>query len=200
MEDLVLPLKSALEQVRRIGFARVQGALPPQWRAALLQEIEERSFWALPSEIGGVRHGVDQLVLPCDAGRHPRVAGVAAAVRLAVQAAGGAPLADFAPNQAVFLRYRRRTGGIGAHKDGKCFRYLVCSLTLSGNAPFYLMKGRGDSRAAVAWELGPGDLCLLRAPGLDGCEDGRPWHSVGSPRDERVALVLRMNASTAARA
>ena len=121
----------------------------------------------------------------------------AAAVQAAAAAApGGEDLEHLAFNQALCLRYRGPSAGIGPHRDGKCFVLLVAAFTLRGSAPFSVQPaGRAGGRQTVV--VHPGDLCLLRAPGFGG-PDGRPRHAVGPPvgGGERISLTLRMRGRT----
>lgn len=191
-------LDEALGLVAERGFARVPGALRPDWRAELLAELEGRHLYAMPERVNHVRQQAEQLVVPPGDARFAATARLARAVAAAVGAdhpdpgTGGAR--PFAPNQAVYLRYRPATGGIAVHRDGKCYSLLVCSFTLCGRAPFSVVADRAGHDVVAEWVTEPGELCLLRGPGFAGHEDGRPLHVVGPPvHGERIALILRMD-------
>ena len=191
---LLPDLRDALEATRGRGWALVRDALDDVDRGRLLAEAEEGRFLALPESVGRIRHVVDELVRPVVPGDGTPVGDLAAALQAAVTAAAprDAALEQLAFNQALYLRYRGRSAGIGPHLDGKCYVLLVAAFTLRGSATFSVRPaGRTGARQTVL--VGPGDLCLLRAPGFGG-PDGRPQHAVGPPAGdgERISLTLRM--------
>ena len=114
----------------------------------------------------------------------------------------------YRPNHVSVHRYRAGELGITPHYDERKYRMLIAALTISGSAEFSIVedpdpdrelpsyKVVGARRAAPvlsSWETTPGDLILMRAPGFDGAEDGRPLHQVSGGKDgHRTALVFRM--------
>ena len=85
--------------------------------------------------------------------------------------------------------------GITPHMDGKWYRRLVVVATVSGRAPFAICRSRDPDDVLERWVAGPGDLVLMRGPGLAGTRDGRPFHLVEGPRrGERLSLGIRMSA------
>ena len=78
------------------------------------------------------------------------------------------PLPDgFHINDLVLQRYAPGSRGITPHRDHLRYRGLVALLIVAGDGRFCLCE---DRRGAGARELaaGPGDLLLMRAPGLAG--------------------------------
>ena len=187
-------LSSALAAVVTTGFACVDGALPPAWRRAVLDQVAGAAFRPLPAT-GATVVRADQHVIDGSADDASPAArlrrGFGDAVRRGAPAGSG--LEAYAPNQAVCLRYRDARDGIGPHQDGKGYGLLVAVFTLRGSATFSVLTGRSGRRAVISRTVKAGDLVLLRGPGLAGEADGRPWHSVGGAhgRGDRIALVLR---------
>lgn len=191
---LRLPALRVLLEVRRAGFARSPGALGPAWRLELLRELEGRRFETLPEEVGPVRQRGEALVVATGDAGYPAVAQLAAALRDALTSDRGgiSGFEQFVPNQAVFLRYRGLGAGISPHRDHKRYAFLVAIFTLVGEAPFSVVGDRAGRHVLASWMTAPGDLCLLRAPGFDGNDDGRPLHAVGAPMgEERISLAFR---------
>lgn len=177
------------------GFAHLPGVLGGAERRVLLDEAATARdrFLALPDRVNGVDQNADQLTLRVGDPHHAAVNRLAATV---VGAVAGWPaqagLADYRPTEARFMRYRGDDAGLGAHVDGKFYRLLVFVFSLAGSARFLVAADSSGPAADVL--VGPGDLLMLRAPGLGGDPDGRRRHSVGPPLDgdERISLTLRM--------
>lgn len=183
-----------LREVARTGVAIVRGAIPKRECRRLVQEAdtERARFLSLPAHINGVQQRADQLSVRLGDPRHPRLDRLDALVRRAFAGdPDGLGAEHFVPNEARYMRYRGTDAGLGAHRDGKCYALAVCVFSLSGSAPF-IVHG-DDHDPPVAFMPAPGDLVILRAPGLAGLPDGRRRHSVGAPLlGERVSLTLRM--------
>lgn len=181
------------------GFAHVRGALGAGERRVLLDEAAaaRHRFLALPERVNGIDQNADQLTLRVGDAHHGSVNELAAGV---VDALAGWPaeagLAGYRPTEARYMRYAGDGAGLGAHVDGKFYRLLVCVFSLVGSARFRVVADSSGPAADVVVE--PGDLLLLRAPGLGGVPDGRRRHAVGPPLDgdERVSLTLRMVGGT----
>jgi hypothetical protein len=104
-------------------------------------------------------------------------------------------LAAFAPNELTFMRYDGPGAGIGAHLDRRRYALLVFVLTLAGAAVLSTQADRVGLVELSRWTCRPGDLVVLRAPGLNSA-DGRPLHRVsGPPAGERISLSIRMDTS-----
>jgi hypothetical protein len=103
--------------------------------------------------------------------------------------------ADWRPNEISIQRYQPGALGITPHLDLKHYHYLVAIITAAGRAPFTLCKNR-DGDPLTTWAASAGSLVLLRAPGLDGTDDGRPLHTVsGPPVGQRISISYRMDTS-----
>lgn len=105
-----------------------------------------------------------------------------------------APLvsADFLPNEATVMTYRGEGSGIGPHLDRRRYRELVAIFSIAGRARLDLVADREGRELLRGWDCRPGDLVVLRAPGLGGVADGRPLHRViGPARGSRTSISLR---------
>jgi hypothetical protein len=71
---------------------------------------------------------------------------------------------------------------------------MVVVATVYGRAPFAICGSRDPADVVERWTSEPGDLVLMRGPGLAGARDGRPFHLVEGPRrGERLSLGIRMS-------
>ena len=92
-------------------------------------------------------------------------------------------------------RYRAGSRGIGIHRDGKRYRYIVVIVTLAGCSRLFATATRaGDNRRRI--DDRPGRLVLLSANGFFGRdgEDARPLHGVDHVSAGRLSLGLRSSA------
>jgi hypothetical protein len=194
-----LGLRGALERVRDVGRAVVNGVLSEARCVAILREFAGRSFERLPPTIGPVRQETELLLLTGEFGDVPSVAGLREELVAAIrdQTPDGTELGDWWPNEAYVQRYEPGALGVTAHVDSKRFVLLVAVFTLLGSAEFLLCEGRSGS-VIETWETRPGTLVLLRGPGLGGLKDGRLFHAVRGPAAaQRYSLTFRMNAGVA---
>ncbi len=189
-----LDLGPVLEAVRRNGAAVVAQALGDRFRTRLERELRIVSYEPAPPEVGPVRQETDVFVLR-DLQGFPALAELAREFRVAVRAHAREirGLATYAPNEIHLQRYRPGSLGITPHLDGKRHRRLVAFFTVHGSAWLSVLRERAGEELA-RFSLGPGSLALLRAPGLGGLRDGRPFHAI-TPEgiEERVSVGLRMN-------
>lgn len=193
-----LGLREALQDTVTTGAAFVPRSLDETFRVRLLAEVEQGPFRAMPEHVdsSGVRQQTDGYAIRGNLGDYPLVhelrERLTACVRLHADVAG--ELGTWLPNDAFVQRYRPHTLGISPHLDGKRYRCLVAVFTLDGEASFALCADRSGT-VTRQWQASPGDLLLMRGPGLAGNDDGRPLHMVGGPRDRpRTSLSLRMSA------
>ena len=190
-----LDLRDALEKLRGRGAAFLGKALQESFRERVLKEVAQGDFERLPAQIGPVRQETDLLLIRKDFGRWPAVAELRSelveTLRAQVSHIPGMP--QWEPNEAYVQRYRTGALGVSPHVDSKRFVILVAVFTLAGSATFSLCTDRYGN-ALEEWEAESGSLVLLRAPGFDGSEDGRPFHRVQGPLSgERHSLTFRMN-------
>jgi hypothetical protein len=110
---------------------------------------------------------------------------VAAARRI-----GRDPLPEgFCINDRILQRYHAGSRGITPHRDHLRYRGLVALLIVAGDGRFCVCE---DRQGAGAREIpaGPGDLLLMRAPGLAGSPE-RPFHFLDRLTVERLSFGLR---------
>jgi hypothetical protein len=90
----------------------------------------------------------------------------------------------------VLQRYEKGSIGITPHRDGLRFINLVCVFAVGGRGRFYVCSDRSgkDAREIDASE---GNVILMRAPGLFGSQDNRPFHYVTDIRETRYTFGLR---------
>ena len=97
------------------------------------------------------------------------------------------------PNEVGIAHYVPGSIGITPHMDGRWYRRLVVVATITGRARFAICGSRDPDDVVEEWRSAPGDLVLMRGPGLAGARDGRPFHLVEGPRrGERLSLGIRM--------
>src|SRR5262245_135978 len=192
-----LDLRNALDGTMAIGGGFVHEALQGSFRQRILSEIEGAPFETLPERAGrkGVRQQASCFVVRDDMGAYPLVRELRDELvsRLREQADPLPGLRAWSPNHASVQRYAPESIGVSPHLDGRHFRYLVAVFTLEGAASFALCTDRTGT-VLHQWETLPGSLVLMRAPGLAGCDDGRPLHTVRGPQQgRRTSLTYRMD-------
>jgi hypothetical protein len=190
-----LDLATALRRCAAEGSARIEDAIPPAVLADLRDEVAVGPFRSFGTSFGSVRQEIDgyDVELPSedfplldrlggDLGRYVRRDG-----------RGIRGLATWRPNEVGITHYVQGSIGITPHLDGKWYRRLVVVATIYGRAPFAVCGSRDPDDVIERWLAAPGDLVLMRGPGLGGVEDGRPFHLVGTPEGgERLSLGIRM--------
>lgn len=99
---------------------------------------------------------------------------------------------SFTFNDLIVQRYPPGCRGITAHRDHVRYRLVVAIVLLEGDGEFCVCTDRaGDNERRV--DFGPGDVLLMRAPGLGRCEE-RPFHLMRGVTRRRVTIGLRFDA------
>ncbi len=93
-------------------------------------------------------------------------------------------------NSMVLQRYEEGSLGITPHKDGLSYINLVCVFMIGGRGRFYVCSDR-SGRDAKEVDASPGNVILMRAPGLFGAGDNRPFHFVSEIEETRYTFGLR---------
>ena len=101
------------------------------------------------------------------------------------------PLANWEADELSFHLYDDKEVGLSRHRDNLRFIGVIAIISLSGECDLVITDKGKDIELPVV----PGDLCLLRAPGLiDSHTEIRPEHSVQNLRsDTRLSMMLRAN-------
>jgi hypothetical protein len=186
--------RDALERTARRGYAYVPDALEPSFREVLDREIERGPWRRFDEPHGRVRMQIEGFDVDLPTDGFEEIETFRDQLERLVRRDGAAVrgLRTWRPNEAGAVRYRPGAIGISAHMDGKWYRRLVVVVTVRGTAPFSVHKTR-DGPAVNAWIASAGGMTLMRAPGLAGFRDGRPFHSIPGPKDHtRISLALRM--------
>jgi hypothetical protein len=190
-----LDLRDALKACARIGYAHVASALASDFLGPLRGEIEEGPFRPFGESFGPVRQQIDGYDVRIPARGFPFLTALCRDLRDIVHQQGRdvRGLATWAPNEVGVAHYVPGSIGITPHMDGKWYRRIVLVATVYGRAPFAICGSRDPADLTERWTAGPGDLVLMRGPGLAGARDGRPFHLVEGPRrGERLSLGIRM--------
>jgi hypothetical protein len=191
-----LDLRDALCACAKVGHARVISAVAPDVLRRLGVEIESNPFHPFGESFGEVRQQIDGYDIRVPASGFPVLTALCRGLRDAVrsQGRGVRGLASWAPNEVGVTHYVPGSIGITPHKDGKWYRRMVVVATVYGRAPFAICGSRDPKDIVERWISEPGDLVLMRGPGLAGARDGRPFHLVEGPRrGERLSLGIRMS-------
>lgn len=163
------------------------GVLDQAACAELVDEVAETPFEPLEAEVGPVRQRGEYVRVVLGEDAFPATDRLASALATATGETG------FVPNEAVFRRHVAPLDGITPHRDNAFYVVLVAIFTLTGSAPFAIVRDREGTDVIDEWITRAGDLCLLRQPDFPGAEGERPLHRVGAPESERMTLTLRMN-------
>jgi alkylated DNA repair dioxygenase AlkB len=195
MPEDQLDLRDALELVRRDGAAHVPRFVGRELLRPLRREVDSGPFRDMTGEHGRIRMEIDGYDLAMPMAGFPLMRQLAEGLGASVRERGSGirGLATWRPNEIGVARYRPGSLGITPHLDGKWYRRLVIVVTIYGRARFAVCRTR-EGEIITTWHPGPGDLVLMRGPGLAGERDGRPFHLVeGPPRGERCSLGVRMS-------
>jgi len=190
-----LDLRDALKACAGIGYARAASALSSDALRPLRAEIDGGPFRPFGESFGPVRQQIDGYDVRVPASGFPLLTALCRDLGEIVhlQGRGVRGLATWAPNEVGIAHYVPGSIGITPHMDGKWYRRIVFVATVYGRAPFAICGSRDPADLIERWTTGPGDLVLMRGPGLAGARDGRPFHLVEGPRrGERLSLGIRM--------
>jgi hypothetical protein len=193
-----LALRPPLDTVRTHGAAFIEHALSASFLEELRAETDAMPYEPLAAREGRARQEGQMHVIHGATSNYPAIDRLRLElVKLVhVQGANIPGCSAWEPNATWIQRYHAGALGITAHLDLKRYHYLVAIITADGNAPFTLCKNRaGDP--LTTWAAAAGSLVLLRAPGLDHADDGRPLHAVSGPHSgQRISVTFRMDISS----
>jgi hypothetical protein len=189
-----LDMTQPLAQVRNEAAAWIPGALDDSFRRRLRREVDAGPFRPMGGTYGKVKMEIEGYDVAAPMDGFPLMLELSRELGALVRSSGTRlrGLATWIPNEIGVARYRPGSLGITPHLDGKWYRRLVAVVTVYGRSRFAICRSRAGDVTAD-WRPGPGDLVLLRAPGLGGIRDGRPFHFVEGPaRGVRCSLGVRM--------
>jgi hypothetical protein len=190
-----LDLRSALRACARVGHARVPAGVTRVFLEALAEEVDAGPFRPFKESFGPVRQQIDGYDVDIPAPAFPLLTGLCREIRARVRADGRGirGTATWSPNEVGIAHFAPGSIGITPHMDGKWYRRLVVVATVYGRAAFAICGSRDPDDVVERWIVGPGDLVLMRGPGLADQRDGRPFHLVHGPLEgERLSLGVRM--------
>jgi hypothetical protein len=189
-----LDLTRSLLHVRDEGAAWIPSALNSSFRRRLRREVDAGPFRPMSGSFGKVRMEIEgyDVIAPFD--DVPVMLQLSEELGALVRSSGKhvRGLATWKPNEIGVTRYRPGSLGITPHLDGKWYRRLVAVVTVYGRSRFAICRSR-EGGVMAEWRPGPGDLVLMRGPGLGGVRDGRPFHLAEGPKKGlRCSLGVRM--------
>jgi hypothetical protein len=189
-------LSPALHRVASRGFAHLDGLVGDAFLRGLRREVEGGPLQRMAGTFGaaGVRMEIDGYDLEAPFAGFPLLTELASSFTARVRSDGGQirGLRTWRPNEAGVAVYGSGSVGVTSHLDGRWYRRLVAVFTVSGSARFEVRSSR-EGAPLERWDARAGSVTLMRAPGLAGIRDGRPYHAVhGPPRGTRCSLALRM--------
>lgn len=186
------PLHHAVRAAREQGYAYVPGALDRQQCQRLVSSIPDTPAEPVQEIVGEVRQHAKALALPTAGLENPELDRLLTAFAEALPATIG-----FTPTEIAYMLYKGPHAGISPHRDHARHKLLIAIFTLKGCATFRIHHTRDEAAVNAEWVTRPGDLVLLRAPGLHPGVNTRPFHSIGPPigSEERISLSLRMESA-----
>ena len=190
-----LDLRSALRTCARLGYGRAPSGVDGAFLETLKVEVDTGPFRPFGESFGPVRQQIDGYDVDIPDPAFPVLTRLCREIRARVRSDGRGirGTVTWAPNEVGVAHYVPGSIGITPHMDGKWYRRLVVVVTVYGRAAFAICGSRDPDDVVERWISGPGDLVLMRGPGLAGNRDGRPFHLVHGPLEgERLSLGIRM--------
>jgi hypothetical protein len=198
-EKLLVPAKLATERIlgelSSVGATSVR-LLEENFRLALLKEAQDYDYEPEDEVVGSGDRVVRQQIssfdgLPEDSGYVLLKNSFQDLLERSLEKLEAYPFETALNfNSMVLQRYEEGSLGITPHKDGLSYINLVCVFMIGGRGRFYVCSDR-SGRDAKEVDASPGNVILMRAPGLFGAEDNRPFHYVTEIEETRYTFGLR---------
>jgi hypothetical protein len=198
-EELLVPsnldIERVLEELSSVGATSVR-LLEEGFRVALLKEAQDYDYQPEDEVVGSGDRVVKQQVssfddFPEDSAYVPLKTSFQELLEQRLAQLGTYPFETALNfNSMVLQRYEEGSLGITPHKDGLSYINLVCVFVIGGRGRFYICSDR-SGRDAKEVDASPGNAILMRAPGLFGAEDNRPFHYVMEIEETRYTFGLR---------
>lgn len=193
-------LASAIQETAGEGAALVRDLIRPDFLSPLVDEVESGPFERAEEGTLNVIQKFDRYAFLHMPVGMPFLRQLQLATAELVQGNGKHYPQLFSWNAIDIVIQRYGPDGIlTGHKDLARHPYIIASFTLTGSCRFEVLETR-DGRVTKSIQPKPGDLVLLRAPGLAspfGVDD-RPFHRVSGALDSRVprtSVTFRDNLS-----
>lgn len=190
--DKTTGANQCIDIVKRTGAVLLRGYVTTDLRADILKEHAEKSKSTVDEQENNVHQQFETINyrFPDEATPTTCVFGQGLLAFISYE------VPNWEPNDtAIQYYYPFQTVGIDPHRDYARDRLLVAVATLTGEADFHIELDESNGKKWSKRQLQPGDLVLLRAPGLTGAEEDRPYHRIDPPKNNlRVSLALRHNA------
>lgn len=193
-----MEMKQAIHKTAVEGAALVKGVVQGEFLRQLIAELENGPFEVAAEDTASVKQKFDRYAFFEQAPDMPKLTEMQlfAQSLIRLSAEEYPVLSEWTARDIVIQRYGA-DGLLTAHKDLRRHPYLIASFTLTGSCRFELLEKR-DGPVVKTMIPEPGDLVLLRAPGLanDKSVDDRPFHQVSGSLDsgvKRLSLVFRDN-------
>lgn len=158
----------------------------------MCQDTKGLTFRAATPVVGNKVHQDMQVCFPA-----PRIASFALCADLIEQGVNGwIQRPDFIKeplslNDFAVQNYHAGSKGIGIHKDGLRYKYLVFIITLKGQSRLFSTPSR-DGEERIAIDDRPGRLVMIKAPDFAGFDaDARLLHGVDEITDGRLSIGFR---------
>ncbi len=186
-----------LAELRNRGATLLHSMVHDYYRRDLLAMAAQHEFYAVPEQVGprGVRQQYTRT--ECIAAGSPLWT-LPHQLETSLKKTFGGNLETDLPisfNELIVQRYREGALGIEPHRDISRYINLVVVCVLEGDGDLVICDD--DGRPMRTFRGDPGDIILMRAPGLFR-EDVRPMHSVGPIRSERTVCTLRQRSRSKA--
>jgi hypothetical protein len=199
IEELFVPTNlntdRILEELSSVGATSIR-FLEEDFRVALLEEAEGYTYQPEDEIVGSGARVVRQQVssfdsFPEDSGYVLLKNSFQHLLEQRLAQVGTYPFETaLGFNSMVLQRYEEGSLGITPHKDGLSYINLVCVFVIGGRGRFYICSDR-SGKDAIEIDASPGNVILMRAPGLFGAEDNRPFHYVTEIEETRYTFGLR---------